>query len=248
MDTAFTISFGDSAEALEIVLDIMRDSGAVLEIEIIQSGHELYRREIKEGILPEIFESLRRTKLFLKAPTKKPKGDEYLEVMDAICDKLNVHTKIEYFVSDTTPGVGIVEENATSHINTYMIEDINKASVRLGGENYAYSIDELGLVFESAMKNCPQIKTKYYNLDELKESFANFDVIFAAADSAKEIKKAIKPKFGCTIYLGSDYAFFEPMEDYNKNDKALLLAAALMLKYAGQSDAAWALYNKLSTQ
>ena len=244
-DTAFTISFGDAPKALEEVLDIMRDCGAVLEVEAIQSGQELYRLEIKEGFRPEIFDSLYRTKLLLKAPTSKPREDEYIEVMDAICTKLGITTKIEYFVSDTTPGLGILAENENSPISSITVDDINKAASRFGGYSYGYDIDDLRLIFEKAAGEYPQITTQYQNSEGLKNSYRNFDIIFTTESLAKDLKKAIKPKIGCNIYIGHGYAFFEPMEDYNKNNKGLLLAAALMIKYSGQSEAAWAIYEKL---
>ncbi len=248
MDTAFTISYGDTPEALDNVLDIMRDCGAVLEVEAIQSGEELYRREIKEGILPEIFESIKRTKLLLKAPTKKPKSNDYIEVMDAISEKLGAHTKIEYYVSKATPGVGLVVETDEKKISPQILDDVSKAALRLGGYEFAYSMNEAAALFEDALAQMPQLKAKYHPLSELEDVYTNFDIIFTTHDCVKVLKKAIKPEFGCNIYLGNGYALFEPIEDYNYKNKGLLLAAALMIKYSGQPDAAWAIYGKLESK
>jgi hypothetical protein len=241
---AFTISYGDEPEALDVVLDIMRDAGAVMETEVIATGADFYRREIKDGFLPDIFDSLKRTKLLLKSITKKPKGD-YEEVTKAICTKLEINTKLEYFVCEDAPGVGIVTETSEEQINTDVIAEIYKASAKLGGQNFAYAIDELGLMFETEGKNFASIKPKYMSIDDIKANFKDQDVIFIQEKSATELKKAMKPKYGCNIYLGNGYAIFEPIDDYNKDGKGLLLAAALILKYAGQGSAAWEVYGKL---
>jgi hypothetical protein len=241
-----TISFGDNAEGMDMVLDIMRDAGAIMEMETIATGADIYRRDIKEGVLPDIFPSLLRTKMLLKASTKKPKGDDFMEVTSYITSYLDINTKMEYFVGENTPGVGIVTESQDIKITPETVADINHAAMKLGGHNIAYAIDELGLMFEAVQKDFPLIKAKYQSADEIKQKYSELDVLYLDADSASAVKKAIKPKLGCGIYLGKGYAVFEPLEEHNPKDKGLLLAAAMMLKYSGQNEAAWEVYEKAS--
>jgi hypothetical protein len=240
----FTISYGDEITNMEAVLDIMRECGAVLEVEMIQSGEDLYRHGIKEGLLPEFFDPLKRTKLLLKGMTKKPKGD-FIEVTEAICEKLGLKTLLEYYVCENTPGIGIVTETETK-ITPEMIEDVYKASKQLSGRNFAYTIDELRLMFDKTGENYPLCSAKYLSSDELKEKYGEYDVIVTDKKASAELRKAIKPKCGCNIYLGNGYAVFEPIEDYNNEGRGLLLAAAMILKYAGQNPEAWSVYEKLT--
>lgn len=244
--TPLTISFGDQPEALDKVLDIMRDAGALVEVEVAHTGTDIYRREVKEGVLPEDMDSIRRTKLFLKAPTKTPSGDGYIPVMQAFCNKYNTHTRLEYFVCEEAPGVGLVIEEEESRITADMVANIYAASEKLGGRKFAYSIDDLRLAFQAQAKDYPKLSAEIIQDEDIENHFANYDVIFTDSKTAKSLKKSMKIKYGCAIYLGEGNAFFEPLDDYNKNDKGLLLAAALVLKYSGQDDVAWAVYEKLA--
>lgn len=241
-----TISFGDSAESMDMVLDIARDAGAMIEVEVIASGQDIYRREIKEGIMPESLDAVRRSKLFLKAPTKTPKEEGYISVMQAFCNKYDVHTRLEYYVCEEAPGVGLVVESEGNHINAEDVAEIFRASQKLGGRKFAYTVSDLRLVFEKELKDYPNFNADSKNLEELKTGFANYDVIFASEEDAKELRKAMKVKYGCQIFLGNGHAFFEPLDDYNKSDRGLLLATALVLKYAGQDNEAWSVYEKLA--
>jgi hypothetical protein len=54
--------------------DILEASGAALDIETIEIGEKVYLRGNIAGIDPSAWESLRRTKVFLKAPITTPQG------------------------------------------------------------------------------------------------------------------------------------------------------------------------------
>ena len=241
--TPFTISYGDDPESLDPVLDILRDCGAFLEVEIIATGEDLYRREIKEGILPESYISLNRTKLLLKAFTRTPKDSEYIGVMEGLCQKFGVHTKLQYLVGENSAGVGIITESELKRFEPQHIAEVCKASLRLGGRSFAYAVDDLRLMIEKELEEYPSLAANFINTENFAEKIADFDVVFVNAEQEAKLHKAIKPKFGCNIFLGNGFAFFEADDDYNKNNKGLLLAAAMVLKYSGQNDAAWAVYN-----
>ena len=108
-----TISFGDNPESMDSVLDIVRDVGAFVEFEVVATGEDLYRREIKEGVLPESFESIARTKLFLKAPTKTPNSDGYISVMDAFQQKFEPQNT--YLTISEQPAWSLLEQLVDVH-------------------------------------------------------------------------------------------------------------------------------------
>ena len=74
-----TVAHGDGIgpEIMEATLQILTEAGAQLEIETIEVGEKLYARGHPAGIAPISWESLRRTKAFLKGPTTTPAGSEF---------------------------------------------------------------------------------------------------------------------------------------------------------------------------
>ena len=71
-----TVAHGDGIgpEIMEASLHILQEAGAVLEIETIEIGEKVYMRGNSAGIDPKSWESLRRTKVFYKAPITTPQG------------------------------------------------------------------------------------------------------------------------------------------------------------------------------
>jgi isocitrate dehydrogenase len=75
-NTAITVAHGDGIgpEIMEATLHILKEAGARLDIETIEIGEKVYLRGNSAGIEPTAWESLRRTKVFLKAPITTPQG------------------------------------------------------------------------------------------------------------------------------------------------------------------------------
>ena len=71
-----TVAHGDGIgpEIMAATLAILDAAGARLAIETIEVGERLYEAGITAGIAPEAWESLRRTRTFLKAPITTPQG------------------------------------------------------------------------------------------------------------------------------------------------------------------------------
>src|SRR5579862_10064148 len=74
--TPITVAYGDGIgpEIMEASLHIIQEAGAALEIEKIDVGEKVYLSGNTSGIEPSAWESLRRTKVFLKAPITTPQG------------------------------------------------------------------------------------------------------------------------------------------------------------------------------
>lgn len=74
--TPITIARGDGIgpAIMDATLEILEASGAQLDIEEIQIGEAVYKSGIKNGIAESAWESLDRTKVFLKAPITTPQG------------------------------------------------------------------------------------------------------------------------------------------------------------------------------
>jgi isocitrate dehydrogenase len=71
-----TVAHGDGIgpEIMDATLHILKEAGARLDIETIEIGEKVYLRGNSAGIEPSAWESLRRTKVFLKAPITTPQG------------------------------------------------------------------------------------------------------------------------------------------------------------------------------
>jgi len=76
---AITVARGDGIgpEIMDAVLFLLKEAGARLELEPIEVGQQVYERGITSGIEAEAWESLRRTRVFLKAPITTPQGKGY---------------------------------------------------------------------------------------------------------------------------------------------------------------------------
>jgi isocitrate dehydrogenase len=74
-----TVAYGDGIgpEIMTATLDILKAGGARIDIEVIEVGEKVYLAGNPAGIAPSAWESLRRTKVFLKAPITTPQGGGY---------------------------------------------------------------------------------------------------------------------------------------------------------------------------
>jgi isocitrate dehydrogenase len=71
-----TVAYGDGIgpEIMQATLSILEAAKAKIQPEVIEIGEKVYQDGYSSGIKPEAWESLRRTKVFLKAPITTPQG------------------------------------------------------------------------------------------------------------------------------------------------------------------------------
>src|SRR5205807_2719797 len=74
-----TVAYGDGIgpEIMKAALHILKEAGAKLELEKIEIGEKVYLAGNTTGIDASAWESLRRTRVFLKAPITTPLGGGY---------------------------------------------------------------------------------------------------------------------------------------------------------------------------
>jgi isocitrate dehydrogenase len=74
--TKITVAHGDGIgpEIMEATLKVLEAAGARLDIETIEIGEKVYESGEKTGMSADCWDSLRRTKVFLKAPITTPQG------------------------------------------------------------------------------------------------------------------------------------------------------------------------------
>jgi isocitrate dehydrogenase len=120
-DVPITVAYGDGIgpEIMTATLNIIKAAGARIDIEPVEVGERVYLRGISAGIELSAWESLRRTKVFLKAPITTPQGGGYkslnVTIRTAFELYANVRPCVAYspFVSTKHPtmDVVIVREN-----------------------------------------------------------------------------------------------------------------------------------------
>ncbi len=99
--TPVTVAHGDGIgpEIMEATLHILNQAGARLDIETIEVGEKVYQRGISVGIEPSAWESLRRTKVFLKAPITTPQGGGFKSLNVTTRKTLGLYANIRPCVS-----------------------------------------------------------------------------------------------------------------------------------------------------
>ena len=94
--TPITVAHGDGIgpEIMAATLRILEAAGAQLDIETIEIGEQVYRRGISSGIEPSAWDSLRRTKVFLKAPITTPQGGGFKSLNVTVRKTLGLYANI----------------------------------------------------------------------------------------------------------------------------------------------------------
>src|SRR6059058_4919575 len=111
-----TVAHGDGIgpEIMEATLHILKEAGAKLDIEKIEIGEKVYLSGNTSGIDPSAWDSLRSTRVFLKAPITTPQGGGF-KSLNVTVRKMhglyaNVRPCVAYhpFVKTKHPGMDLV--------------------------------------------------------------------------------------------------------------------------------------------
>jgi isocitrate dehydrogenase len=114
--TPITVAHGDGIgpEIMNATLQILEAAGAALEIETIEIGEKVYLRGNSAGIEPSSWDSLLRTKVFLKAPITTPQGGGFkclnVTTRKTLGQYANVRPCVSYhpFVDTKHPNMDVV--------------------------------------------------------------------------------------------------------------------------------------------
>jgi isocitrate dehydrogenase len=186
--TPITVAYGDGIgpEIMAATLNIIKAAGARIEIEEIEVGEKVYLQGISAGMKPSAWESLRRTKVFLKAPITTPQGGGYkslnVTVRAAFGLYANVRPAVAYypFVETKHPNMDVVivrenEEDLYSGIEyrqtRQMVESLKLIS-RPGSEKI------VRYAFEYARQNNRKKVTCFIKDNIMKQSDGLFHQVF----------------------------------------------------------------------
>ncbi|KXK05437.1 MAG: isocitrate dehydrogenase [Acidobacteria bacterium OLB17] len=165
-----TVAHGDGIgpEIMAATLHILKEAGARLDIETIEIGEKVYLAGNSAGIAPESWDSLRRTKVFLKAPITTPQGGGFSSLNVAVRKTLglyaNVRPCVSYhpFVETKHPvmDVVIVRENeedtyaGIEYRQTDQVEECLKLISRPGSEKIVRYAFEYAKKFDRKKVTC----------------------------------------------------------------------------------------------
>ncbi len=96
-----TVAHGDGIgpEIMAATLKVLMAAGARIAPEAIEIGEKLYHAGHSSGIAPESWDSLRRTKVFLKSPITTPSGGGYKSLNVTIRKTLGLYANVRPCVS-----------------------------------------------------------------------------------------------------------------------------------------------------
>jgi isocitrate dehydrogenase len=96
-----TVAHGDGIgpEIMAATLHVLQEAGARLDVETIEIGEKAYLGGLTSGIAPESWASLRRTRVFLKAPITTPQGSGYKSLNVTARKTLGLYANVRPCVS-----------------------------------------------------------------------------------------------------------------------------------------------------
>ncbi len=114
--TPITVAHGDGIgpEIMDATLHILKEAGAALDIETIEIGEKVYLRGNSAGVEPSAWESLRRTRVFLKAPITTPQGGGFKSLNVTTRKMLGLYANVrpcvayDPYVRTKHPGMDVV--------------------------------------------------------------------------------------------------------------------------------------------
>ncbi|GEM86052.1 NADP-dependent isocitrate dehydrogenase [Meiothermus granaticius] len=135
-----TIAYGDGIgpEIMKATLDILQAAQAPIETEVIEIGEGVYLRGHSSGIEDSAWESLRRTKVFLKSPITTPQGGGYKSLNVTVRKTLGLYSNVrpvqsyEPFVTTKHKAIDLVivrenEEDLYAGIEYQQTEEVTMA-------------------------------------------------------------------------------------------------------------------------
>lgn len=99
--TPITVAYGDGigTEIMTATLKVLEAAGARIAAETIEIGEKVYLAGNTSGIAPESWSSLRRTKVFLKAPITTPSGGGFKSLNVTIRKTLGLYANVRPCIS-----------------------------------------------------------------------------------------------------------------------------------------------------
>jgi isocitrate dehydrogenase len=96
---AYAAGDGIGPEIMDAVLQVLEAAGAAIQLDEIRVGRAVYEAGVTSGIPPEAWQSLRRNRVFLKAPISTPQGGGYKSLNVTLRKALGLYANVRPCVS-----------------------------------------------------------------------------------------------------------------------------------------------------
>lgn len=150
--TPITVARGDGIgpEIMDATLKILDAAGAQLDIEEIKIGKEVYESGVPNGIDDSAWESLNRTKIFLKAPITTPQGGGFKSLNVTIRKQCSLYANVR-------PCVAYAPYVETSHPSMDLVIIRENEEDLYGGIEYRQSQDVMASLKLISRPGCERI-------------------------------------------------------------------------------------------
>ncbi len=132
-----TVCDGDGIgpEICEATVKILEKAGASIAWEKVEVGEKVYKRGVSSGIEPSAWESIRRTKVMLKAPITTPSGGGYKSLNVTMRKTLGLYSNVRPcqsyapFIKTKHPNMNVVivrenEEDLYAGIEHHQTDEV----------------------------------------------------------------------------------------------------------------------------
>ncbi len=147
-----TLARGDGIgpEIMDATMEILGAAGAQLHVEEIEIGKAVYERGVKNGIEDSAWESLNRTKIFLKAPITTPQGGGFKSLNVTIRKQCSLYANVR-------PCVAYAPYVETSHPKMDLVIIRENEEDLYGGIEYRQSQDVMASLKLISRPGCERI-------------------------------------------------------------------------------------------
>lgn len=149
---AITVAYGDGIgpEIMKATLNILEEAGAQLDIDTIEIGKAVYESGVANGIAPESWDSLNRTKIFLKAPITTPQGGGFKSLNVTIRKQCSLYANVR-------PCTAYAPYVETSHPDMNLVIIRENEEDLYGGIEYRQSQDVMASLKIITRPGCERI-------------------------------------------------------------------------------------------
>src|SRR6267143_2076088 len=263
-----TVAHGDGIgpEIMAATLHILKEAGANLEIETIDIGEKVYLAGNSSGIEPSAWDSLRRTKVFLKSPITTPQGGGYKSLNVTVRKTLGLYANVEHRQTEQVfQCLKLISRPGSEKIVRYAFEYArrnNRKKVTCFTKDNIMKVTD-GLfhkVFNEMAAQYPETENEHWIVDigaaKLADTPTAFDCVVMPnlyGDVLSDVAAQIAGSVGLagSANIGEKVAMFEAIHGSAPrragqnlaNPSGLLLGAVMMLVHSGQTSAAERVHN-----
>jgi isocitrate dehydrogenase len=150
--TPITVARGDGIgpEIMDATLKILDAAGAQLDIEEIEIGEAVYKSGVANGIADSAWDSLNRTKIFLKAPITTPQGGGFKSLNVTIRKQCSLYANVR-------PCVAYAPYVKTHHPKMNLVIVRENEEDLYGGIEYRQSQDVMASLKIISRPGCERI-------------------------------------------------------------------------------------------